>query len=145
MEFAISLVQSRGIPLEMFFEALVRRAKERTPLGQIALETGKLSPRQLRELLHLQSDQHKRLGELAIERGFIDRRDLAEMLLVQEERMRPVVDHLIELGAISREQALLAEEAYKSSFHSMRNSPGAHVESLSYAADKTIDSLVAAF
>lgn len=114
MDFELALVRSGVVDPELYVEAVSRQQEERLPLGQIALETGALSARQVREVLQAQSDQSfERFGEVALAKGILKRRDLAELLMVQTERQRPLVQHLIELGALTEEQARTASAAYK--------------------------------
>ena len=114
MDFEIALVRSGLVDADVYVEALSRQQSERPPLGQIALETGALSARQVREVLQAQSDSAQaRFGELALSIGMLDRRDLAELLMIQNERQKPLVSHLVELGALTEEQARAAIVSYK--------------------------------
>ena len=106
MQFELALVQAGVISAEDYVEAATRRDQERTPLGQLAIEEGALTVRQVLDVLHEQAaSPGKRFGDVAIQRGYLDNARLAALLLSQQERQRPLLAHLVELGRVSAEAA----------------------------------------
>ncbi len=114
MQFELSLVDSGQIESDQFCLALARQQKERPPLGQIAIEEGILSPRDVRDILVTQrQSDHSRFGDVGKRLGILDRHQLAELLHIQVERQRPLLEHLVELGALTREQAADSRADYR--------------------------------
>ena len=102
MPSELSLVESGIITADDYVAAAARREGERPPLGQVAIEEGVLSVRQVLEVLSSQyASPGKRFGEIAVERGYLRSEQVATLLMRQAERQRPVIDHLVELGRLS--------------------------------------------
>ncbi|MEN0111237.1 MAG: hypothetical protein AAF805_11000 [Planctomycetota bacterium] len=112
MQNELSMVRDGLISADDYVAAVERREAERAPLGQLAIESGLLSPRRVRELLR---EQHgapgERFGELAMRRGDLDLGQVALLLLEQQERQRPLVDHLVELGRLDADAAASQPES----------------------------------
>lgn len=106
MKPELELIRSGAISAEQYIEALERQQAETSPLGQVAIEEGVLSPRDVFEILHTQRlYQDRRFGDLAVQLGKLKRPDVALLLLEQLEQRRPILQHLVELGALSSEEA----------------------------------------
>ena len=59
-----------------------------------------LSMKQVFEILGHESAETKQFGEVCIELGYLTRKELAELLLCQEDEATPVETILLEMGAI---------------------------------------------
>jgi hypothetical protein len=103
MWFGIYLYDRKLITAEQLAAALRKRFRSHTPLGRLAIESGKLNPQQLYELLLLQIHDRRPLGELAIEMKLLTRQDLADLLLIQAEQAMSLSDALVEMGVFTSE------------------------------------------
>jgi len=113
VKLELSLVRSGVVSPEHYVEAVARRERERTPLGQIAIEEGVLGAAQVLTLLREKYTQpEKRFGELAVAHGMLRPEQVALLLMQQQERQRPVIDYLMELGRLSVEQAESARKKH---------------------------------
>lgn len=109
----LELVRSGAITAEQYVEAVERQAEETTPLGQVAIEAGLLSAREVFEVLYRQrADKDHRFGDIAIELGYLDRSQIALLLLEQSERRRSIVQHLKEMGALPSAETCVPTESY---------------------------------
>jgi hypothetical protein len=105
MHFALHLYRKGLVTAEQLVAALELQLDNLVPIGQLALEEGILSARDIFQVLHAQSDSpHERFGELAIEMGLMDRDDLMRLLLVQADRKPPVAEILVRQGVLTRGQ-----------------------------------------
>ncbi len=132
MRFGMYLFHKGIITAEQLVAALEAQSRDQPQLGQLAIEEGKLSVRDLFMILRVQSDTTQdRLGETAIELGLMTRRDLAELLMLQSDRQRPLQDILVEQQVLSVEQAQAAIEAFRRSMergNTSRRDPGTGVD-----------------
>lgn len=105
MQFGIYLIDQGLITATQFVDALRQQQVQRVPLGQLAIECGKLSVRQVYEVLRMQAtSEHDRFGEAAIELGMLTPTDVAELLMEQTDRRPSLGKILVAMGAIDREQ-----------------------------------------
>jgi hypothetical protein len=110
MQFAMYLVENGVISCEEFFEALKLQLHSRPQLGALAIDTHRLTFRQVSAVLRAQCDEPNELfGEIAIRLGHLSEADLAELLAEQAARAKPLVEVLVENGFLS---AKLAEQHY---------------------------------
>jgi hypothetical protein len=106
MHFGLHLKKQGIISAEELVDALEEQLKTMVPIGQLALEEGVLSARDIFEVLQAQHDSpHERFGELAVEMRLLTRDDLMRLLMIQADRKRPIVDILVDQGVIDRHQA----------------------------------------
>ena len=106
MHFGLYLVRKERITADEFVAALEQQIAEMIPLGELAVDTGMLTRRQLLEILRDQTDlPRESFGEAAIERGAISDADLAQLLKIQSDRRRPFADILVENGVITDREA----------------------------------------
>lgn len=100
----LALIRRGVITADEYVEALLRRENERPRMGQVAIEEGLLTARQVLDILAQQyAHPGRRFGEIAIEIGELTEAQVEDLLLAQEGRQRPVFDHLIEMGCVTRE------------------------------------------
>jgi hypothetical protein len=111
MHFGLYLKKKGIISSDQLVAALEEQVNTLVPIGQLALEEGVLSARDIFTVLHAQSDSPaERFGELAIEMGMLSRDQLTHLLMVQADRRRTIAEILVSQGAVS-EMAMAAEMA----------------------------------
>ncbi|MEX2168046.1 MAG: hypothetical protein WD851_01935 [Pirellulales bacterium] len=105
MKFGLFLTRSGVIAPEQFISVLQKQQEDLVPLGQLAIEEGKLTVQDVFKVLRVQTDlPHDRFGETAVELGLLDKRDIAELLMVQSGRCQPFSTLLVEMGFLTSEQ-----------------------------------------
>jgi hypothetical protein len=110
------LKKKEVITAEQLVAALEVQMKTLVPIGQLALEEGILSARNIFDILRAQSDSpNERFGDLAIEMGLMGRDDVMRLLMIQADRRRPVADILVGQGVLSPEQLARELTAYRQS------------------------------
>ncbi len=111
MHFALHLKNKGIISAEQLVAALEAQLTTIPRIGQLALEEGILSPRDIFDVLHAQSQSpRERFGELAIEMGLMTRDDLMRLLMIQGDRKSPLSQVFVTQGVLS-EQQVFAELA----------------------------------
>ena len=114
MHFGLYLKRKGIITAEQLVAALDEQLNNLVPIGQLALEEGTLSARDIFEVLRAQSDSPcERFGELAVEMGMMTRDDLMRLLMLQADRRRPITDILMEQGVLSEQKAAAEMAAYR--------------------------------
>jgi len=104
MQFAMYLVDNGVINCDEFFEAMKLQMKTRPQLGALAMETRKLSCRQVFSILRAQCDEPNTLfGELAMRLGYLSEQELSDLLAEQAVRVKPLIDILAENDILSPE------------------------------------------
>jgi hypothetical protein len=84
------------------------------PVGQLAMEEGVLSARQVFKVLRCQSGiPHERFGEVAVGMGMMTPAELQRLLMIQWERKPPLPDVLVKLRILSQTQADELLAAYR--------------------------------
>lgn len=116
MHFGLYLKNKGVITAEQLVDALQTQFNTLVPIGQLALEEGILSARDIFTILRSQSDTpHVRFGELAIELGLMTRDELMRLLMIQADRKRPIADILIRQGVLTERQVAAEMAAYRQS------------------------------
>jgi hypothetical protein len=106
MQFAMYLVDNGVISCEEFFEALKLQLSTRPQLGALAIETRRLTFRQVFSILRTQCDEPNTLfGELAVRLGYLTGQDISQLLAEQASRAMPLAEVLVENNFITSEQA----------------------------------------
>lgn len=106
MHFGLHLMRKGLITAEQLVAALEAQIQSLTPIGQIALEEGLLTPRDLFDVMCAQSESPSvHFGELAIEMRLLTRDDLMRLLMIQADRRRPIVDILIQQRILTADRA----------------------------------------
>jgi len=99
MQFGLYLVNHGLITANQFVQALEAQLASRPLLGSLAIETGKLSVKQVFSILRSQADMPQKLfGELAVQHGFLAEDDLSGLLYQQSQRGNSMALILVELG-----------------------------------------------
>ena len=112
MWFASYLYEKGVITGQQFAEAAKIQLQRRKKFGTIAMNLGKLSIKQLMEILSIQADNlDAPIGEIAIQLGFLTRSDVAEILAVQSTDVPDFGQILVEMCIITEEQ--MADELRK--------------------------------
>lgn len=106
MHFGLHLHHKGVITAEQLVSALDVQLKHLVPIGQLALEEGILSARDIFDVLRAQSDApHERFGELAIEMGVMDRNDLMRLLMIQADRKLSLAEILVWQDVLTQQRA----------------------------------------
>jgi hypothetical protein len=105
MHFGIYLKNKGIITAEQLVAAIETQLNRLTPIGQLALEEGIISPRNIFDVLRAQGESPiVRFGDLAIEMGLMNRNDLMRLLMIQADRKRPISEILVGQGVITAQQ-----------------------------------------
>ena len=114
MHFGLYLKKIGLISAEQLVAAMEVQLNTLVPIGQLALEEGILSARDIFDVLQAQTDAPKeRFGDLAIEMGLMKRDDLMRLLMIQADRKRPIEEILIAQGAITENEAATELAAFR--------------------------------
>ena len=123
MHFGLYLKNQGIISAEQLVDALETQLKTLPPLGQLALEEGIISPRDIFDVLRAQSESpNERFGDLAIEMGLMTRDDLMRLLMIQADRKRPIAQILVGQGVLSEQQAATEMAEFRRSLAKQRTS-----------------------
>ncbi len=111
------LVENEFVTADHLLVALERQKKSRTPLGQLAIEVGMVSAKEVLVILTEQrnSDNQSKFGDIAVNKGILEREDIEKLFKIQEEKAELLGNILINIGAISPPKLLKALRAYDSS------------------------------
>jgi hypothetical protein len=106
MHFGLHLNRVGRITADQLVAALEVQQNTLVPIGQLALEEGILSARDIFDILQAQTAApNDRFGDLAIEMGLMKRDDLMRLLMIQADRKQPISEILVAQGAITAEEA----------------------------------------
>jgi hypothetical protein len=102
MQFGLYLHKKGVITAQQLVAALEVQQKQLVRIGQLAIEEGVLTPRQVFQVLQSQSHTpHERFGEVALGQGLMTRDQLQGLLMLQMDRKRSLGEILIQQRAIS--------------------------------------------
>jgi hypothetical protein len=102
MHFGLYLKKKGIISADQLVAALEAQLKTLPRIGQLALEEGMISPREIFNVLHAQrSAPDVRFGDLAIEMGLMTRNELTRLLMIQADRKSPLADVFVTEGILS--------------------------------------------
>jgi hypothetical protein len=125
MHFGLYLKNKGMISAEQLVAALEAQLATLPRIGQLALEEGIISPRDIFDVLLAQRrSPDVRFGELAIEMRLMTRSDLMRLLMLQADRKRPLADVFVTEGILSEGQ--VAQELAK--FRQPRASQSAYTQ-----------------
>ncbi|MEX0610629.1 MAG: hypothetical protein WD738_21195 [Pirellulales bacterium] len=114
MHFGLYLKNKGIISAEQLVAALEVQMNTLVPIGQLALEEGAISARDIFEILRAQSDSpNERFGDLAIEMGLLTRDDVMRLLMIQGDRKRTIAEILVVQGVLSESQLSTEMAAYR--------------------------------
>ena len=106
MHFGLYLKKKGILTADQLVAALEIQLTTLPRIGQLALEEGIISPRDIFDVLHAQRlSPDVRFGELAIEMNLMTRDELTRLLMIQSDRKRPLFEIFIEQGMLSKERA----------------------------------------
>ncbi len=104
MHFGLYLKKKGIISAEQLVAALEAQLTTLPRIGQLALEEGIISPREIFEVLQAQRrSPDVRFGELAIEMRLMTRNELMRLLMIQADRKRPLADVFVIEGILSEQ------------------------------------------
>lgn len=107
MHFGIHLVRNNIIDSDDFVDAVEQQIQSRPQLGGLAIETGKLTVKQVFQILRAQCDAPEELfGELAISFGFITEEELTSLIFLQSVRQKPIAEIIVGNGCTTEEEVL---------------------------------------
>jgi hypothetical protein len=105
MHFGLYLKKKGMISAEQLVAALEAQLATMPRIGQLALEEGIISPRDIFDVLLAQRKAPDvRFGELAVEMRLMNRRDLMRLLMIQADRKRPLAEVFVTEGMLSAGQ-----------------------------------------
>jgi hypothetical protein len=105
MHFGLYLKKKGIISAEQLVDALEAQLATLPRIGQLALEEGIISPRDIFDVLRAQRElPNVRFGELAIEMGLMTRGELSRLLMMQADRKQPLADVFVAEGMLSERQ-----------------------------------------
>jgi len=103
MKFGLYLKNKGAITAEQLVAALEQQHCRLPSVGQVAMEEGVLSARQVFKVLRFQSGiPHERFGEVAVGMGMITPAELQRLLMIQWERKPSLADVLVQLRILSQ-------------------------------------------
>ena len=105
MHFGLYLKKKGIISAEQLVAALEAQLATMPRIGQLALEEGTISPRDIFNVLQAQRrSPDMRFGDLAIEMGLMSRDQLMRLLMIQADRKRPLAEVFVIGGVLSEQQ-----------------------------------------
>jgi hypothetical protein len=114
MQFGLHLKKKGLITADQLIDALEEQHRNLIPIGQLAMEEGVLSARDVFAVLRSQRElPSERFGEVAIAIGAMQTSDLHRLLALQRARKPPLGDVLVRRGAISRKRVDEELAAYR--------------------------------
>ena len=114
MKFGLYLKKKGVITAEELVSAFDYQQSRMPPVGQLAMEEGVLSARQVFKVLRCQSGiPHERFGEVAVGMGMMTPAELQRLLMIQWERKPPLAEVLVTLRLLSASQVDAEMAAYR--------------------------------
>jgi hypothetical protein len=114
MKFGLYLKRKGVLSAEALVAALEFQQSRMPPVGQLAMEEGVLSARQVFQILRCQSDlPHERFGDVAVGMGLMSPGELRRLLMIQWERKPPLADVLKTLRMLNQRQIEYHLAAYR--------------------------------
>jgi hypothetical protein len=102
MHFGMYLKKKGVITAEQLVSALEVQMINLVPIGQLALEEGILSARDIFDVLRAQSGApNVRFGDLAVEMRLMTRDDVMRLLMIQADRKRSLGEILVRQGVLT--------------------------------------------
>jgi hypothetical protein len=114
MQFGLYLKNKGVISAEQLVDALEAQMKWMVPIGQLALEEGMMSARDIFMVLQEQKKYpNMHFGDLAIEMGLLTRDDVMRLLMIQADRKRPLAKILVAQEILGKYQMEVELEKYR--------------------------------
>src|SRR3954454_15597233 len=106
MHFGLYLKKKAIVSAEQLVDAIEAQLASMPRIGQLALEEGIVSPREIFEVLLAQSNSPSEMfGEIAIQMGFMTRNELMQLLMIQADRKQALEKILVAQGILSEQEA----------------------------------------
>jgi hypothetical protein len=136
MHFGLHLKNQGVISAEQLVAALEVQLKRLVPIGQLALEEGMLSARDIFDVLQAQENSPSvRFGEMAVEMGLMTRDDVMRLLMIQADRSPPIAEILVSEGILGKRQVEEELAAYRQGLLRLRSSAATKVVPSSRSQD----------
>lgn len=100
MHFGLYLLRKESITGPQFIQAVSRQLETRPQIGSLAIETRRLTMRDVFQILSLQSVTNESFGQLAIQLGILKEADIRDLLALQIERTTPLAQVFVDIGAL---------------------------------------------
>lgn len=114
MHFGLYLKKHGVITAEQLVAAIEEQLSTMVPIGQLALEEGMMSARDILNVLLAQNKSpNERFGELAIEMRLLKQEQVNRLLTIQEDRKRSIGDVLVGQGVLTEQQLQAEMVAYR--------------------------------
>lgn len=114
MRFGLYLKAKGIISAEQLVSAIEAQNAANVPIGQLALEEGVLSAREIFAVLQAQSTSpQERFGDMAVQMGLMTRQELMQLLMIQADRRVPIARILVYQGALSESDAARELAAFR--------------------------------
>ena len=114
MHFGLHLKKKGIVTAEQLVAALETQLATMPRVGQLALEEGLISPRDIFDVLRAQRETPDvRFGDLAVEMGLMTRDELVRLLMIQADRKRSLAEILVAEGALTEERAHAEMAAFR--------------------------------
>jgi hypothetical protein len=105
MHFGLYLKKKGVVTAEQLVAALEAQLATMPRIGQLALEEGLISPREIFDVLRAQRESPDvRFGDLAIEMGLMTRDELMRLLMIQADRKRQLAEVFVAEGMLSQQR-----------------------------------------
>ena len=118
MQFGMYLVDNGFLSTQAFYKALKLQLQSRPQLGTIAIQTRRLTVKQMFTILQEQCDTPQEMfGEVAIRLGYLTNEDLHQLLEEQTRHMASLRDILVEHGFLRAEVVDQQYATYRRSTH----------------------------
>ena len=118
MQFGMYLVDNGLLSTQAFYKALKLQMRSRPQLGTIAIQSRRLTVKQMFIILQEQCDTPQQMfGEIAVRLGYLTNEDLNQLLDEQSRHMASLRDLLVEHGFLSAE---VVDQQYAAYRHSTR-------------------------
>lgn len=102
MQFGMYLVDNGLLSTQAFYKALKLQMKSRPQLGTLAIQTRRLTVKQMFVILQEQCDTPQQMfGEIAVRLGYLTSEDLNQLLEEQSQHMASLRDVLVEHGFLA--------------------------------------------
>jgi hypothetical protein len=125
MHFGLYLKKKAIVSAEQLVDAIEAQLTSMPRIGQLALEEGIVSPREIFEVLLAQSNSPSEMfGELAIQMGFMTRNELMQLLMIQANRKLPIEEILVAQGVLSEPEAAAHMLEFRRSMVKRKTAPG---------------------
>lgn len=115
MHFGLYLLRKDKITGPQFIQAVSRQLETRPQIGSLAIETRRLSMRDVFRILSLQSVTNESFGQLAIQLKILTEADIRDLLALQIERTTPLAQVLVDIGALEAYQLQTELQRFRSS------------------------------